>query len=232
MDAGPDGGVDAGVDLSEPFRAFCRRRIRALCDGNLSCCLDATRRYDTEDCSDAAIEMGCLRASEDPALRDGTLDWDASAAESVLADLESQVADCGAIEQDAAGLDRVLHGTLTSGETCTPDAANGFGSLGLLRCAGSLRCSLTGVATDFSGVCAPLGDLGEGCINPSTDCRSGLWCEFGADGIPPDAPYFGLCQPQGEPCGGDYACPSRFCTRTSRLCAEPEAAETWCRRFL
>lgn len=231
-DAGDDGGADGGVDLSEPFLAFCRRRIRALCDGNAICCLDSTRRYEVEDCSDAAIEMGCSRGSDDPALRDGTLTWDEGAAARIIEELEAGVSGCETIDQDAVGLDRVLRGTLPLDDSCTPEAVNGYGSLGLLRCEAGLRCALSGTVDDFTGACALRGEIGDGCVNPANDCLPGSWCEFGADGVPADAPYFGLCQPQTEPCLGDYACPSRFCVRASQRCVDPEPAQTWCRRFL
>jgi len=233
-DAGDDAGArDAGVDLSALFRAFCIRRNELLCAGNAACCDDRTRQFGEDECDSAGIESGCERASEDPALRDGSLRWDAVEAERVLAELESRQSECVAIDLDSMRVDQVLQGSSAEGEPCTPEAVNGLGSLGLLRCADGLRCALSGTSESFTGVCAEPGELGEGCVYPAADCVSGAWCEFGADGMSSDAPYLGLCvEQEDEPCAGDYACPSRFCTGAPRRCVEPEPAQTWCRRLL
>jgi len=226
----PDPERDAGVDLARVVYDFCVQRARLLCDGNAACCEIASRQYEGGECDEESIEEGCRLLSEDPALGDGTLEWDAVEATRVLEALSSALPDCDPIEQFSYR--QVLMGRMAEGEECTPETSSGPGAFGRFRCEPDLRCELVGSFATFTGTCAPKGTAGDSCLDFLGDCESGFWCDSTAP--TGDVPYEGLCEPQlesDEMCGWDHSCTTVHCDRSEFHCDAPTAPQTWCRRL-
>lgn len=214
----PDAAIpqDAGRGLTPTFVEFCTR-VRELRCAGASCCTIPSRAS-TAGCEAAEIRARCEGLGDDPALRDGTLVWDADAAARHVEALESALPTCGAIDRRFnPGV--VLHGTLGEGDDCTPHDPEG--SLGRFRCRDGLRCAITGTVSDYTGRCAPPGTLGDSC---NYDCGDGLFCQWTTE----LNPWVGFCETQddGAECYSDYACSEMFCV--VQACETPSPADTWC----
>lgn len=212
-----DGGpADGGEGLRPTFIEFCTRVRELICEG-ATCCTIAGR-VNTSGCEPAEIRARCEELGHDPALRDGSLVWDADAAAQYIEVLASALPTCGAVDRHFnPGV--VLHGTLGEGEDCTPSDLED--SLGRYRCRDGLRCAIMGTVSDYTGRCAPLGAFGDSC---NYDCGDGLFCQYTTDLVP----WAGYCEPQddGAECYSDYACSEMLCVVGA--CGTPSPADTWC----
>lgn len=224
-DAGSDAAMDGGVDVPGLFFEFCVERGRLACQGSMACCSDSVRQYPPEECEESALTAGCRAQSEDRALRDGSLEWNAPEAARIIATLRAGLLDCGAMP--SFSYRQVLGGHAGSGESCTPDSLDGPGALGRFRCEAGLRCEVTEAGSSYIGTCAPLGAEGDPCIDFLGDCEPGLWCNI-------MAARYGRCEPQveiGGTCGWDHSCTTIHCNRAEFRCAVPEPAVMWCPRL-
>ncbi len=213
MDAGVDAGpADSGVDLTPVFLDFCLRHLSVLVEGSQRCCPRSGRGFEADA---DHVRFSCERRLDEPALPDGTLQWDEAAARAYLADLESGLVTCA--QRDRRwNYSEVFIGTLGTGEVCTPLRPKNA-SVGRYRCREGLRCELSGTFDDFIGRCSPPARLGEACL--LYDCEEGLYCRDLRD---PDSPNWGRCEPiidSGE-CVSDFQCVD--------TCLDPTPAESWC----
>lgn len=214
-DTGLDGGQDGGRD--DAFFTYCIEATRLACEGGRDCCTQEDRR--ATDCTNAG--RSCATTAEDLALQSGLLRFDAEAAANRLEELRDAIATCAAVERRRFFWEGILVGTLLLGAECTPSAP-GLLSIGRLACSPGLRCELSGTASSYTGVCAPLGGIGASCNH---DCETGLYCRWGLS--QPGDPFWGRCdEPESDSCISDQGCETLFCHFDQ--CIIPDPADTWC----
>jgi hypothetical protein len=185
------------------------------------------RRLHDDVCLPERVDAWCAFSADDPALRDGSLAWNAEAARRYLAELDAAAPDCSQGPGFPVYRDFFV-GSLGLGGDCTP-ARGGSGSPGRFRCDVGLRCELEGTTASFVGTCAPLAREGESCNGQFEECTAGLFCDSGL--VSGDEPYVGLCTPRsadGSECIWDSSCLTGFCEDFPDTCTVRAPSDSWC----
>jgi hypothetical protein len=227
VDAGFDAGVDAGTDAGPPpidALDFCPALAAMICEAYDSCCSMAPADLDIEMCVEM-MSTNCVN-SYSPILFDRASGYDAAEAGRVLEEGYAFLRGENGNERcdtDAApwlanrdGLLRIMRGSLTGGEACTPMTLVPFDYAALFSCENpDLSC----IAGNPEWRCVPR--LEDGDLNCVLywDCVDGLRCDYSGPEI---AGRCGPRLPNTSPCNTDTDCDSLACEAPS------EGAPTVC----
>ncbi|MEZ4249667.1 MAG: hypothetical protein R3B99_15665 [Polyangiales bacterium] len=206
-DPPPDSGLEPGTP-GYYLLELCYRSRSIACRAARECCTDPARQFDDPGCEEA---LGQSCTDRWPGKWAPVSERRPRRARAVVDAWAVASVSCTRAPDNKLA----FSGTLRRGERCDFLDDDVFHNSSL--CEAGLHCP------PDTGVCTEVGSEGDACIPGiyTPACDPGLWCD-------------GTCRPLeavGSACGSDGECRSDWCEQTTRRCAEPTPANTWCARI-
>lgn len=240
-DAVADGSTrDGGVEPDAPYveetctpdadDTFCPAYADAFCAAHFACCEaadDPGIRYATMELCVQRTTCLCTARRRGAAFEEGSVTFDATGADALLARLADAVSTCPVLRLDEVELDDAFAGTHAEGADCSPDGED-FSNL--FTCAPGLYCYVSDFGDEThppAADCRRYRAEGEECDASGMTCGPGLYCGPGATIDDP-----GVCRAHlagGAACLDDFECASDYCDdEAGNTCTPLEADDTWC----
>jgi hypothetical protein len=225
-DAGePDAPYVEETCTPAPGDAFCGAYASAYCAAHFACCTDPENRYASMALCMQRTTCLCVHRREGAAIDSGRVVFDSTAADALVARLESGAMSCAIMDAGALLVDEAFRGTLAVGADCSPTATD-FSNL--FACGPGSYCYVSDFGDETTppvASCRAQAAAGSPCDLPE-DCAPGTYCGPGATIDDP-----GVCtalSAGGVACADDFQCASDTCDEVSGTCLSIDADDTYC----